>query len=46
MKQDITDPAEQPGPLWKRLAWFVAIWMGSVMALGIVAWLLRLVIGA
>jgi hypothetical protein len=40
MKQDIIEP----GPMWKRLAWFVAIWTGSVAALGVVAWLLRLAI--
>ncbi|WP_066647179.1 MULTISPECIES: DUF2474 domain-containing protein [Sphingomonas] len=28
-------------PLWKRLAWLVAIWAMSVLALGIVAALLR-----
>ena len=38
------DPAIAPGPLWKRLAWFVAIWAGSVAALGLGAWLLRLAI--
>jgi hypothetical protein len=42
MKPDIIEQ----GPLWKRLAWFVAIWAGSVAALGAVAWLLRLVIHA
>jgi len=41
MKPATTDGA---GPLWKRLTWFVAIWAGSVVALGIVAWLLRLAI--
>jgi hypothetical protein len=29
------------GPLWKRLAWMVAIWAGSVAALGVVAMLIR-----
>lgn len=43
MKLDIIDPAE-PGPRWKRLAWFVAIWAMSVAALGIVAYAIRLVI--
>jgi len=28
-------------PLWKRLAWMTAIWAASVVALGIVAGLLR-----
>ncbi|WP_082835937.1 DUF2474 domain-containing protein [Croceicoccus bisphenolivorans] len=35
-----TDQVE--GPLWKRLAWLVAIWTASVAVLGAVAWLLRL----
>jgi hypothetical protein len=28
--------------LWKRLAWMIAIWAASVMALGVVSLLLRL----
>lgn len=35
--------AELQGPWWQKLAWLVAIWAASVAALGIVAWLLRLV---
>jgi hypothetical protein len=31
-----------PGPLWKRLAWFVALWLGGLASVGLVAWLLRL----
>ncbi|MET0374622.1 MAG: DUF2474 domain-containing protein [Rhizorhabdus sp.] len=42
MKPAITEP----GSLWRRLGWFVAIWAGSVAGLGAVAWLLRLVIHA
>ncbi|MCA8928185.1 MAG: DUF2474 domain-containing protein [Alphaproteobacteria bacterium] len=30
--------------LWKRLGWMVAIWVASVLALGLVATLLRLVL--
>jgi hypothetical protein len=30
---------------WHRLLWFVAIWVASVATLGIVAWLIRLLIG-
>jgi hypothetical protein len=33
-----------PGPLYKRLLWMLAIWSASVLALGIVAMLIRLVI--
>lgn len=31
-------------PLAQRLAWFVLIWVISVVALAIVAWLIRLVV--
>jgi hypothetical protein len=34
--------ADAPRPLWRRLAWLVAIWAASVAALGVVAWFLRL----
>jgi hypothetical protein len=30
---------------WRRLLWFVAIWAASVTALGIVAWLIRWLLG-
>ena len=43
MKRDIIDLAAS-GPLWKRLAWFAAIWVKSVAALGVVAYGIRLVI--
>jgi hypothetical protein len=33
---------QSPGPLWKRLLWMVAIWAGSVIALGAVAIVIRL----
>jgi hypothetical protein len=29
------------GPLWKRLAWFVAIWAMSIAVLAVVAYGLR-----
>ena len=32
--------------VWKRLGWLVAIWTCSVLALGIVALLIRLVMNA
>ncbi|HLA29461.1 MAG TPA: DUF2474 domain-containing protein [Pseudomonas sp.] len=38
--------AEEKKPLWQRLAWLVAIWAGSVLALGLVAGLLRLLMRA
>ncbi|HEY9553997.1 DUF2474 family protein [Allosphingosinicella sp.] len=31
-----------PGPLWKRLAWFIGLWTASVAVIGTVAWFLRL----
>lgn len=32
--------------VWKKLGWLVAIWTGSVLALGVIALLLRLVMHA
>ncbi|MDG6078785.1 DUF2474 domain-containing protein [Erythrobacter litoralis] len=29
-------------PLWRRVAWMAAIWLGSVTMLGAVAYVLRL----
>lgn len=29
-------------PLWKRLAWMAGIWAASVLALGVVAYALKL----
>ncbi len=37
--------AETPSS-WRRLAWFVAIWAGGVVALGAAAWLFRLLMDA
>lgn len=31
-----------PGPWWKRLAWFVGLWLASVSLIGAVAYFLRL----
>jgi len=36
---------QAPGPLWKRLAWFVALWLAGLAAVSALAWLLRLWIG-
>lgn len=33
--------AAEAQPLWKRLGWMVAIWLASVLALGMVASVLR-----
>ena len=33
-----------PSPLYRRLLWMVAIWSMSVLALGIVAMLIRMVV--
>lgn len=33
--------AAETQPLWKRLAWFAAIWVASIAALGVVALILR-----
>ncbi|WP_312955050.1 DUF2474 domain-containing protein [Pseudomonas songnenensis] len=39
-------PSGEPKPLWQRMSWLVLIWSGSVLALGVVAWLLRLAMNA
>jgi hypothetical protein len=31
-----------PGPLWKRLAWFVALWLAGVTTVSAVAYFIRL----
>jgi len=36
------DTTEARHPLWRRLAWFAGIWLASVIALGAVAYVLRL----
>jgi len=30
---------------WQRLLWFVVLWAGSVAALSVVAWAIRLALG-
>ncbi|MBH3427023.1 DUF2474 domain-containing protein [Pseudomonas alkylphenolica] len=37
---------EEKKPLWQRLGWLAVIWAGSVTALGIVAWLMRMFMAA
>ncbi len=38
---DTIETRQNAGPLWKRLAWMVAIWTASVVALGLVAAAIR-----
>lgn len=33
-------------PLWKKLAWFAALWVGGVVAVGTFAYLLKFLIPA
>lgn len=35
---------EQAKPLWQRLLWFSALWAGSVAALGVVGYGIKLVL--
>ena len=42
MKETTADQA----PLRTRLGWLVLIWVASVLALGVAAWLLRLLMSA
>lgn len=35
---------EDRKPIWQRLLWFVALWAGSVAALGIVGYAIKLVL--
>ncbi|MFV3127289.1 DUF2474 family protein [Niveispirillum sp. KHB5.9] len=42
MKPDITEDA--PKGLGHRLVWFATIWLGSILALGLVALVLRAVL--
>jgi hypothetical protein len=37
---------DDAGPLWRRLAWMVAIWAASITALGAVAMAIRLALRA
>ncbi|HRN61084.1 MAG TPA: hypothetical protein PK743_10630 [Luteimonas sp.] len=35
------DRGTVPGPLWKRLAWFAALWLGGLASVALLAALLR-----
>jgi len=35
-----TDP-DAPGPWWKRVGWFVALWLAGVLVVGTVAYFIR-----
>lgn len=41
MRSGHKDGVTEHKPLWKRMTWLVVIWSASVLALGVVAWLLR-----
>ena len=36
------EPEAAPSPLWRRLAWFLALWIASVLALGVVVYVIKL----
>ena len=36
-----TDGEAGPGPWYKRIAWFIALWLASVLVVGSVAYLIR-----
>jgi hypothetical protein len=38
----LTPPAQKPAPLTQRLLWFVALWLGGVGTVTIVAYGIRL----
>jgi hypothetical protein len=38
----LTPPRQNPRPLAQRLAWFVALWLGGVGTVAIIAYGLRL----
>lgn len=40
------DKLEEKKPLWQRLGWLLLIWVASVVSLGLVAGLLRLLMAA
>lgn len=39
-----TTDGEVQKPIWQRLLWFVGLWAGSVAALGVVGYAIKLVL--
>jgi hypothetical protein len=37
--------APQEPPVWRKLAWFVSLWIGSVALLAVVAGIIKTVLG-
>jgi uncharacterized protein DUF2474 len=37
--------AQDDRPLGQRLAWFILLWVAGVLAVGTVAWMIRLALG-
>lgn len=46
MSKKLEGDTQEQKLLWQRLAWLVGIWSASVLALGAVAYLLRLFMSA
>lgn len=46
IKKDRLNSTEEQGPLWKKIAWMVALWCGSVLTITLFAYLIRIVMGA
>ncbi|MEI7377145.1 DUF2474 domain-containing protein [Dickeya chrysanthemi] len=42
----MTTPKKPPQPLWRRLLWMLVLWGASVLTLGVVAMLFRLLMTA
>jgi hypothetical protein len=38
----LTQPVQKPAPLMRRLLWFVALWLGGVGTVAVIAYGLRL----
>lgn len=36
--------SDRPAPIWRRLLWFAALWASSILALGVVAMILKMVL--